>query len=113
MENSILQLVLETLITVLVPVLLGYIIKFVDTKISELRQYVERENLWYIYDIVKQLVYAAEQNGLAGLIENEGRAKKAYVLDRLQSYLNAKNIKVDVKTLDALIEAAVYEAFKK
>ncbi len=113
MENSILQLVLETLITVLVPILVGYLVKFIDAKIKELHSFVERENLWYVYDVVKQLVYAAEQSGLAGLIAAEGAAKKEYVLKKAQEYLDAKGIKVNVSTLEAMIEAAVYEAFNK
>lgn len=39
----------------------------------------------------------------------DGPRKKEYVLDLMNEWLDNNNIKIDVKELDALIEATVYD----
>ena len=58
-----------------------------------------------IKSIIKALVQAAEQI----YEDNEGEKKKAYVLELAQKELNTRKIKIDIDTLSAYIENAVYE----
>jgi len=111
MEKSLLQLVLETAIQVLLPVLLSFIVVLVKRAIDYFQANVDKEKLEFVVNLVNQFVMAAEQSGLAGAIANEGAAKKAWVLEQLQKELDAKGIKVDVAVLEALIEAQVLEMF--
>jgi hypothetical protein len=62
--------------------------------------------------IVRQLVQAAEMNGLSGAIENLGKEKKRWVIDMATSELSRRGINLDLNALDALIESQVKEAIK-
>lgn len=66
-----------------------------------------------IEDAAAMAVKAAEQSGIGGIILNEAKAKKELALDIAQRYLDAKGIKVDIRLLEAAIEAAVWSEFNK
>jgi hypothetical protein len=111
--SILLQKALETVITVAVPVLLAMVIKWVNAQIVAASHKVSREQLDTVYMIINQLVRAAEQSGLAGQIEKAGEAKKAYVLALLRQELEDRHISINLELLDAMIEAAVHDAFGK
>ena len=109
--GPILQAALVTIIQVLVPVALGFLVHFINQKVKEVKSNVDANQLAFAVDLVQQLVAAAEQSGLTGALEAAGTAKKQYVLDQAQKALTARGITIDVDLLDALIEGAVHDAF--
>jgi hypothetical protein len=56
---------------------------------------------------VESAVLAAEQSGLAGLIENVGREKKAYALKMVNDYLSQYGVTVPEDLISGLIEATL------
>jgi hypothetical protein len=56
---------------------------------------------------VESAVLAAEQSGLAGLIENVGREKKAYALKMVNDYLSQYGVAVPEDLISGLIEATL------
>lgn len=111
--SVLLQNALETVITVAVPVCLAMLVKWINAQIVAASHRVSREQLDTVYMIIKQLVRAAKQSGLAGSLEKAGAAKKAYVLALLRQELEERNITLNLELLDAMIEAAVNDAFGK
>jgi hypothetical protein len=56
---------------------------------------------------VESAVLAAEQSGLAGLIENVGREKKTYALKMVNDYLSQYGVTVPEDLVSGLIEATL------
>ncbi len=95
------------------PVVLGAITTWVVAKIKEVRLKVQSDELAYAMSVIRQLVLAAEQNGLTGALKNVGQEKKAYVIAMAEKALTDKGIYLDLDVLDALIEAAVLDAINR
>lgn len=106
----LIQILLEGLITLILPVLFAWIIKVINAHIQELNSRKDNQDLRTVVTLVRQFVLAAEQSGLAGHLENIGKAKKQYVLDLIQAELDKRGVKIDIDVLDALIEAQVKDA---
>lgn len=111
--SGLIQSVLMTVIQVLLPVVLGYIVVWINAKVKEAKAKLSESQLTLATGLIYQLVLAAEQNGLIGAIEDIGTEKKQYVLMLADAELNKHGIDLDFEVLDALVEAAVYEAFKQ
>lgn len=110
MYSDILQALLETLITVLVPVLATFAIAGIRVWMTKAQASIPAEQLAFASSLAKEFVKAAEQSGLAGLIADEGREKKAFVISKMEAVLEQKGIKIDMDVISALVESAVYEA---
>ena len=111
--SEILQLVFEIAITVLLPIFLGVAIGAVRVWWNSLKAKIPQEQYEFAYMIAKQLVLAAEQSGLAGIIKNESKEKYAWVLENLEKQLAEQGIVLDLETLSSMIEAAVKEELNK
>lgn len=109
--GDLLQPALETILTVLLPVVLGYIVLWFQRASSKLKAEIGSEQWELLENLATQFVLAAEQSGLTGKIEQLGEVKKAMVLQLLQSAADSRGIKINVEELDAIIEAAVVDAF--
>ena len=110
--GKLVQLSLEVVITVLLPILFKVLVKFLNEKQAEARASKDFAMFETVVAIVRQLVQAAEMNGLTGAIENIGREKKRWVIDMAEAELARRKINVDLDVLDALVEAQVKEAIK-
>ncbi len=110
--SHLLQLALEIIITVLLPIVLKVLIEFLNAKIREVKANKDLVAFQTAVHIVRQLVQAAEMNGLSGAIENLGKEKKKWVIDMAEAELKRYGIDIDLDVLDALIEAQVKEAIK-
>ncbi len=110
--SHLLQLALEIIITVLLPIVLKVLIDFLNAKIREVKANKDLVAFQTAVNIIRQLVQAAEMNGLSGAIENLGKEKKKWVIDMAEAELKRYGIDVDLDVLDALIEAQVKEAIK-
>jgi hypothetical protein len=105
--------VLQIAIQVLLPIALAAAVKWINTKSAEAKISKDAATYKMVSGLVYQLVLAAEQNGMIGALKNDGLAKKQFVIGRLEEELVKLGIKMDLDTLDSMIEAAVHEAFGK
>ena len=103
--SGFVQLVLEEAISVLVSILLVVVATWVGHLIGLARQQLGEKRWGAIVNAVKFAVYAAEQSGLAGHIENVGEIKKQYAIAVAQEFLAEKGLSLDLTRLMELIEA--------
>jgi hypothetical protein len=102
----------ESLALAIAPILAAALAAYLVTLAAKIWKQIKTDRPDIAYILLagaRMAVQAAEQAGLAGLIEN----KKAYALDFLENYLKTQGIPINIKLLDAAIEAAVYNEFKK
>lgn len=109
--SSLLQVTLETVITIVLPVVLVRLVSWINLQISATRSKMSEEQLVLVETLIKQFVRAAEQSGLTGQIKAAGAEKKAFVLALVKAELAERGITLNLDTLDAMIEAAVNDAF--
>lgn len=98
----------KALLPVLIAALVGMAASWTKAQLAKAKSYAPDavdELAW----IAERAVQAAEQAGLAGLING----KKAYALECAEGWLAAKNINIDLHLIDAAIEAAVYTEINK
>jgi N-formylglutamate amidohydrolase len=100
---------LVALLPVLAASLVGLAIqglRYLQAEIKLKQQNVYNQLDWF----VRQAVYAAEQAGVAGLIEN----KKQFAIDFINRELEARGLgSIDEKMIADKVEAAVYEEINK
>ncbi|MCK4820972.1 phage holin [bacterium] len=109
--GTILQQILEMAITILLPVILGFVVVWLRGQIQVQKSKLNGEQLAMAEAFVSSFVFAAEQSGLSEQISTAGEAKKAWVLAQVQTALDAKGISIDIEIISGLIEAAVYKAW--
>lgn len=107
----LLQQVLEMAIAILLPVILGFAVIWLRGQIEVQKNKLSGEQLAMAEAFVTSFVFAAEQSGLTDQISQVGEAKKAWVLEQVQSALDAKGINIDIEVISGLIEAAVFKAW--
>jgi LL-H family phage holin len=111
--SSLLQVTLETIITIVLPIVLVRLVSWINAQISATRSQMDRHELELVETLIKQFVRAAEQSGLTGQVKAAGAEKKAFVIALIHQELEARGIELNLETLDAMIEAAVKDAFGK
>jgi hypothetical protein len=109
MSNEILQTLLETAIQVLLPIVLGALVVLVHGMLAEVKARVDKDQLAMAESLIRSLVKAAQQNGLIGMLEKEGAAKKDWVIAQVEAALAKRGIVLDLHEIDALIEAIYYD----
>jgi hypothetical protein len=109
----VLQKILMIIIEMCLPIALAQLVAWLNARSAEARAMAHKHNLDTAMGLVYQFVLAAEQCGITGAILNEGAEKKKFVLNLVETELAARGIKIDLDTLDAMIEGAVHEAFNK
>ena len=102
---QVLQLALEALL----PVLIGFAIKWLRDQIGLLKSKLSESQLAILDAAAKIAVLAAEQLNLAGFVED----KKAEAIRIAQQYLAAHGVELDVQVIADAIEAAVMEQFNQ
>jgi hypothetical protein len=110
-ESILLQKLLEVAIQVLVPILLGLVGVLVKEAWAWVKAHVDQTKLETAMAVIEALVKAAEQNGLKDELFKVGANKKAYVMDLAAAELAKHNIVLDLETLSAMVESAVYDEF--
>lgn len=109
--GALLQPVLEVLLTVLAPAVLGLLAAWLKAQRDKINQEIENRGLEQLRQHAVMLVKAAEQAGIIGELENIGEAKKQMVVSLLQAEADRLGLQLDVESLSAIIEAAVVEVF--
>ena len=103
------QAILEIVLVALFSVAAFYVKQYLTQLVLRLRQNVTYEQFVIIRAVIDQLVAAAEQV----YKDAGGEEKKQYVLDQAQKALAEYGLTLDLQTLDALVEAAVYDQFNR
>jgi len=109
--GSIVEKVLLAVIAVALPILLKMLADWLQLKRDEFENLVGEELSFALADAVRIAVLAAEQSGLAKLIEDTAEAKKRYAFDIAERYLHERGFNIDLDLISAAIEAAVKERF--
>jgi len=111
--SPVLQTFLVGVVSVLTPVLMGYAVLWLNQQIAKGKASLSASQLDFVNHLIYGLVLAAEQSGIAGIIENEGRAKKEMVIRLAEQELAKRKINIDLDVLVALVESNVFKAFKQ
>jgi hypothetical protein len=111
--SPLLQALLVTVLTVVLPLGLRYLHTYLAVKQAELEARIPERQLQLVKTLVSDFVVAAEQNRVNGYLEKLGKSKLDYVMDQMQSELWLRGIQLDVATLRGLVEAAVRREFGK
>ena len=109
--SEILQNVLTVVVSTIAPILVGMLAVWLKQKRDEFLDKLDDRWEWAAADAVRIAVLAAEQSGLAKLIDNTAKAKKAYACEVAEQYLRRYNFDVDLDVLLAMIEAEVFKQF--
>lgn len=109
MSNEILQATIEVLIQILLPIVLGAVVVLVKEAVAKIKASMRKDQLELVENLIRRLVAAAEQNGLTGMLEAEGKAKKQWVIEQLEAALARRGIVLDLDELDALIEGIYHD----
>jgi hypothetical protein len=88
-------------------------VNWINAQVRHATAKLSKEQLDTVYLIINRLVRAAEQSGISGQLEAAGAEKKAYVLALLRQELGERGINLNRELLDAMVEAAVHDAFGK
>jgi len=114
---GILEQVITIVISVLLPVLLGYVTVIIKRVgggwLKKIEVEIGVENYALLQSMVEQAVLAAEQSGLTETIENVGEEKKRFAMKYVQDMLEARGIFIDLNEIDLAIEAAVNASFSE
>lgn len=103
--GKVLENVIMAAIPVLVPVLAAWVVAKVRELWVDVSSKMSEETVYWLKQAADIAVKAAEQQGLAKLIQD----KKADAIATAQAYLKVKGINVDVALISAAIEKAVYD----
>lgn len=108
LQNT-LQTIVITIIQVMAPIIAGLVIRLFLLQISKIKASLTSEEYEFASKLAKQLVLAAEQNGLKDQFLAEGSAKKEYVLSHMEALLKSKGIKLNIRMISDIVEAAVFD----
>ncbi len=100
----------NALLLIAFPILIGYVIWWLRSRIDELKQDFNGDQLKIIESVGSLAVRAAEQAGLTGVLHG-GSAKKSYAVEAAQRYFDRLDIDLDVEPIAALVEAEVIRNF--
>lgn len=107
--------ILMTIITAVVIPLLGIGVKlladYLMVKQAEVLNLIDQDWRYALKEAARLAVAAAEQSGIAGLIDGVYKNKKAYALELADKFLRQYSIDVDLDVLAGLIEAEVLRQF--
>ena len=106
-------LILGALITAAVPVITVAVYRLITAKVDEFKHRLSVEQLAAFNAIVVTVVKAAEQSGVAGLIEKTGAAMKDYAVNALQEIVDNAGWKISAAQIEASIEAAIQQGLQK
>ena len=109
--SDLVQPLLETVLSIMLPIVLGFVAVWLKGLLAKVKAEMSESQLAFITALAGQLVIAAEQSGLTGVIINVGEEKKAMVMAALQAAADERGIRINVELLSAIVEAAVVDAF--
>jgi len=99
-----LQLMLEWLLRLLIPVLASAVIAGITYGVKWARQKLGEARWIAVLEAVRFAVYAAEQSSLSGQLADLGKSKKDYAIGVAQALLDERGIHLRVAQIADLIE---------
>lgn len=90
----------------------GLAIQFWNAKKTEIRLRLGEQRFAALQSGLTFILQGAQQSGLAGVIANEGAAKKEYAVQAMQAWLKGYGFTMDVKAIEAAIEAAFLQGLQ-
>ena len=111
--GELIQSILETILAIALPVLVGYAVVWLRAKQREIVAGLTDNQRWMVTEAVRTAVEAAEQSGLAGHIGNMADEKKRFAIVSAERYLYNAGLSIDLDVLSDMIEAEVYRQFRK
>ncbi len=105
--SQFVMLLLQVVITAAIPFVLNIVLKWVNVRLAMIKTQVGGDQISLFREAVSVVVAAAEQSGVAGIIENEGKAKKQWAIDTLQKIVTAHGWSISVAQIEAEIEHGV------
>lgn len=112
--QSFVQVILIEAIRVLLPILVGAVIGFVGYGIQLLRKRLSADQIAALELAVEFAVKSAEQQGLKGLIQDTGKAKKRAAIEIAQRFLVARGWgNVNAEVIGDAIESALLDGIHK
>jgi hypothetical protein len=111
MESQLIQLTLEVLIQVLVPVIVtAFAIPLIKAATEKIKASIDKDDLAFADTLIRKLVLAAEQKGLKDQLFQEGAAKRDWVICEAEKALSQRGIALDLDEIYHLLEANVLES---
>ena len=107
--SDLLMPVLQTIIAVVVPLLVGYLTVLVNKQIQRVKLQMTDEQLVFANEVVNQFVVANEQYKLSGQFKQIAKDRKIWVVEKAQAYLDQHGIYFDAEMLGDMVEQAVYD----
>ena len=107
--GEVLQPVLIVVIQTLLPIIMGFVVLFLNGKLREVRLRIDAQKLAVAEEVITRFVLAAEQSGLIGYISGLGKDKKQWVIEMAKYELSTRGITLDLDTMDAMVEGIVFE----
>jgi hypothetical protein len=107
------QKILEIVITAAVPVVVG-LIGYAGALVTQrIRMQMSQEQLAFADNLINRFVGAAQQYNLAGILQQSGEEKKAWVVEKVSNELKARGIDLNVSLLADLVEANILKGAKE
>jgi len=111
--NDFLSQFLTLVIIGVIPIIAHYVVQYLKAQSKRIESWITEnipsDELFELQKVARMVVKAAEQAGMAGLVKE----KKAYAVQIAQEWLSSHGMEMDISAIDAAIEAAVYEEFKR
>ena len=104
-----LTILIQAIIALGLPILLAFVVKWIDSKAALANQQLTSEQRWMITWVCRAVVMAAEQSGLSGELKKLGTDKKTWAVGEASGWLKSIGLPVDVASISAQIEAIVLE----
>lgn len=111
--NAALAQVVQALAGLLV-VVIGMLTSYVTLRASQWLDAKKKEVQWAtLITLGTAVVQSVEQSALKGVIEDTAIAKKNEAIKQLQALADSRGIKVDLSTMDTIIEALLLQGIHK
>jgi len=104
-----LNVLLEALLTALVPIAVAYCIGLVRQLLAKAKAGVSAEQWLLLQSLATTVVAAAEQSGLSKQIEDTARSKKAWAVNELVRLASEHGLSgLNIATFSSIIESEVF-----
>lgn len=108
-DTQLTQVLLQIVITAIVPAISGFVVMWIRAQMAKVRMQLTAEQRQYADAVIRNLIAAAEQYDLAGLVKRSGAQKKAWVVGQAQTMLDSAGIHWEAQTIADLVEAKILE----
>lgn len=109
---TFITLLIGLLISGAVPVITVAFYRWIAARATEIQARLSADQIAQFRSLVAMAIMAAEQSGLAGLIQNIGTEKKRLATDTLQAIVDARGWHIPIQQIESEIEAAIAQGLE-